>query len=308
MVGLSRRSIENYKVALKHWQTFVGPMPVEKITSKVIAGFQHVLLQRMASATVNAYLRPIKALLRFAADEDSGRLIQKAPKIRMLKEPRRVPLALTLDEFSKVLDTSRAWPGEIGGSPAGAWWLALLLVAWETGLRYTALLSIRTIDFVPESGGLYCQPETQKDNEGMWFQLTPDALRAVLAIYNPDELLLFHSGVKIETVGRWFRKVLDDSGIYAPKGCGMRFHRIRKSKASYTKTLGGDAQAALGHSDSSVTKRYFDPRIVKPVKQPTMPSPDCPHRAKILLPGPIALLPRPETTKPRSTPEGEAAA
>jgi len=98
-------------------------------------------------------------------------------------------------------------------------------------------------------------------------------LGALLVIWSPDRDLLFPRRVTIGTVGRWFRRILDDSGIYAPKGCGMRFHRIRKSKASYTELAGGDAQRALGHSARSVTERYLDPRIVGRAKQPAMPRP-----------------------------------
>ena len=42
----------------------------------------------------------------------------------------------------------------------------------------------------------------------------------------------------------------------------MRIHRIRRSTASYIKAAGGDAPSQLGHSSSTVTARYFDPRIV----------------------------------------------
>jgi hypothetical protein len=37
--------------------------------------------------------------------------------------------------------------------------------------------------------------------------------------------------------------------------------------------MGGDATRALGHSDRSVTERYFDPRIVGTARQLFMPSP-----------------------------------
>ena len=94
-----------------------------------------------------------------------------------------------------------------------------------------------------------------------------------MTITNHCSPLLFGDSVAVSTVGKWFRKILDRSGIYAPKGSGMRFHRIRKSKASYTESLGGDAQRALGHSSRSVTERYLDPRITQLSRVQYMPRP-----------------------------------
>jgi len=270
--GSSPKTVAAYRTALNHWRRLVGPMPVRQIASEGFARFQGRLVQEVGPASCNTYCAHLMVLLRFAADEDVG-LLARPPKWRKLKEPKRSPLALTLEEFRKVLATVQKEEGRIGGYPAAAWWTALLLVCWETGLRYTALLLLRSIDVVWDSGGLFCQADTQKDKEAMWFELPPHVLEAIRAVYDPGRELLFGRDVTIETVGRWFRRILDRSGIYAPKGCGQRFHRLRRSKASYTEAMGGDPTRALGHSDRSVTERYFDPRIVGAAKQPFMPSP-----------------------------------
>ncbi len=137
------------------------------------------------------------------------------------------------------------------------------MVAWDTGLRHRALLLLTTDDWTPAPVGISCQAETQEDAEGQWFPLPPDTAAAVEPLLAGGRVgLLFPREVAIETIGRWFRRILDGSGIVAPHGSGMRFHRLRRSKASYTKLAGGDATAALGHSTSSVTARYFDPRIL----------------------------------------------
>jgi len=272
LVGKRPRTIKTYKMIVGRWNCYKQTVPIDSIGSAEIAGFQAFVLQTCGPATANSYCRHLMAMLRFAADEDVG-LLDRPPKCSKLKEHKNSPLALTVEEFSKVLATAREWPGEIAGYPASVWWTALLLVCWETGLRYTALLLLRSIDMLFDSAGLLCQADTQKDKEAMWFDLPPHVLDAVQAIHDPTRELLFPRDVTIETVGKWFRVILDNSGIYAPKGSGMRFHRIRKSKASYTEANGGDAQKALGHSARSVTERYLDPRIVGRAKQPPMPSP-----------------------------------
>jgi integrase len=274
LVGKSSGTVENYRAALKHWKRFTPNPPIRQIDGRLLASFQAALLQTgVAPATVNGYTRPLKAMLRLAADEEYA-VIVRVPKLRLLREPKRVPLALTVEEFGKVLVQSQQVQGMIGWHPAAVWWRAVLLTAWETGLRYKALLALRTIDFLPDSGGLHCQAETQKTKEAQWFALSATTIAAIQAIVRPHEPLLFHPGVVSETVGEWLRQILDRSGIYAPQGSGQRWHRLRRSKASYTAAAGGDAQRALAHSAASVTAKYLDPRIAKPPRQPPMPLPE----------------------------------
>jgi len=280
LAGSSSKTVAAYRSALNHWKDLMGPLPVGQVDTEQLASFQARLVREVGPVSTNTYCGHLMTLLRFAADEDVG-LLASPPKWRRLKEPKRSPLALTVEEFQKVLETARLWPRPIAGCTAGPWWTALLLVCWETGLRYTALLLLRSVDVVWDSRGLFCQADTQKDKEAMWFELPAHVLDAIRAIYDPKRTLLFPRVVTIDTVGRWFRRILDRSGIYAPKGCGQRFHRLRRSKASYTEAMGGDATRALGHSDRSVTERYFDPRIVGTAKQPFMPSPLPPSRPRL---------------------------
>jgi len=272
LIGSSRKTISAYRTAVNRWRLFAGQVPIDRIDAKLLAGFQQHLLQDVGPASANTYCSHLLVILRSAMDEDLA-MVLRMPKWNKLREPKRSPLALTVEEFSKVLEAARLWPGLIAGYPGAAWWSALLLVGWETGLRYTALLSLRSVDVVWDSGGLYCQADTQKDKEAIWCPLPPHVLEAVRSIYDPSRELLFPRTVTIDTVGRRFRQILNRSGIYAPKGCGQRFHRIRRSKASYTEALGGNPTQALGHSDRAVTEKYLDPRIVNAVCQPFMPAP-----------------------------------
>jgi integrase len=270
LIGRSPRTIEGYKTALSIWSQWPGHTTLVRTETRTLAQFAQWILETRGAASANCYVRHIMAILRFAMESED---IGSVPRWTKLKEPKRVPLALTVEEFGKVLATAQNWRRKNCGYSGSVWWLAVLLTAWETGLRLTALLTLRTIDVLWDSAGLLCQPDDQKDSEGMWFALQPDTLVALRAIWEPDRVLLFPRKVEVTQVGRWFRRILDQSGIYAPKGCGLCFHRVRKSKASYTEAAGGDAQRALGHSARSVTERYLDPRIVGRAYQPPMPLP-----------------------------------
>lgn len=272
LVCASPDTIEHYRLSVKHFARVKPGLSIGLIDGKAIAAFRNAMAVGRSSATVNSYTRPIMAMLRMAAEEEYS-LLGRVPKIKKIKENLRSPLALTMGEFQKVLARVKTLEDTIGGYPAPDWWEAVLLTFWESGLRFKALLAVRTVDLVWENSGFFSQAENAKDKEGDWHPLQAATLAAIRKIFDPIRELLFPHDIAVETIGKRFRKILDTSGIYAPHGCGMRFHRLRRSKASYTELNGGDAQRALGHSARSVTERYLDPRIVGRCKQPTMPMP-----------------------------------
>lgn len=264
LVGKSPGTFCGYAMALRQWSRF-SDVPIQQIDSRLLAGWQAWLLPGHSPATVNSYMRHIRAILNFAASEEVG-ILARPPTIRMLREPRRSPLALTVEEFAAVLRTAAR-------EPNAPLWRALLLVAWETGLRLRGLLSLRPIDVLFPQSGLYCQAEGMKNAVAQWFPLQEETLAAIRGIYSVENNRLFNFRCKAGQVSRTLRRILDTSGIFAPHGSGMCFHRLRRSRASYVKLLGGDATAALGHSRPEVTARYLDARIVGAAAQPKMPMP-----------------------------------
>ncbi len=272
MVCATADTLEHYRLSVKHWARVHPGLPISSVDSRSILAFQQDISVGRSPATVNSYSRVIKAILRMAAS-DEHQLLLKAPKVKRIAERRKSPLALTVDEFAKILAHVRTLPGTIGGYPTVDLWTALLLTCWESGLRFTALLDVRTVDLLWDDKGFFGRPDVAKDKEGDWYPLQDATLEAIRKIYDPIREYLFPHSRAISTIGKKFRVILNASGIYAPKGSGMRFHRLRRSKASYTELAGGDAQRALGHSARSVTERYLDPRIVGRTKQPAMPMP-----------------------------------
>jgi integrase len=119
MVRASDGTIENYRQALKHWRSICGDQQISDIDSLALATFQRGLASR-SPATVNGYTRPILAMLRLATDEEYG-LLDRMPRVRFLKEPRRSPLALTLDEFRQVLSSVQQVRTPVAGCSGGVW-------------------------------------------------------------------------------------------------------------------------------------------------------------------------------------------
>jgi integrase len=263
LVGCARPTIALYEVSLRHWERWPGRVPLDRIDSPSLAQFAEWMLPGRSPVSVNSYMRPILAILHFAADEDD---IAKAPKFRRLREPKRVPLAFTIDEFNAVMAETGKEDYLIGGIRAKLWLPSFFCADWESGLRVNALLSIVSFDMLLEQGGFYCQAEKQKDAEADWYPLSPATLELIQKIYDPRRKLVW----PLDKTVYWLRDRLTDmmnrSGIYSPGGSCSKFHRLRKSTASYMAAAGLDAQKKMGHSSPKTTERYLDPRIVRSAK------------------------------------------
>ena len=241
LVGRSPRTLEAYDTSLTLWSRWPGTVLLTHIDTRTMAHFAEWLLPGRSPTSVNSYVKPLMAILRHAENEDD---IGRVPKYRKLKEPKRVPLALTECEFLSILSVVDHMTGpRIHGIRRRLWWRSLLCVDWETGLRITALLSVRMGDVLLDQDGLYCQAEQQKDREADWFPLSPATMGLVRLIHDPRRELLWPMDVCPKWLRQQFRDIFKRSGIYAPKGAGMAFHRIRRSTASYIAAAGGEARA-----------------------------------------------------------------
>ena len=100
---LSPKTLESYKDALNSFESFFGVhRSIESITSKEMSAWAADLLDGgRKPISVNVYLRSIKAAFNRAVYWD---LIQKAPRIEMLKVPKHQPRHLSEQQFQAILD------------------------------------------------------------------------------------------------------------------------------------------------------------------------------------------------------------
>lgn len=261
LVGCSSRTIQAHKTALRLWGRWPDRVPIAEITSRHLARYSAWLLPGRSAASVNSYIRPILAILNYAARDGD---IPKAPTYRKLREPIRSPLAFTKGEFVAVLRVAESLDGTIAGIRACLWWPSFLCAGFETGLRIQAELSIASRDVLLDQRGFFCQAEPQKDKEAAWFPLSPGTMDRIRAIFDSRRERLWPADRNVDTLRARLRQMMADAKIYAPMGACSVFHRLRKSTASYIAAAGGNAQLKMGHSSPSTTKHYLDSRIVRP--------------------------------------------
>lgn len=208
-------------------------------------------------STANKVRGQLVALWNFAAKRG---LIATWPTLRKYQEYRREPTAWSKEQLGVLFEQCRRQCGKIGTAPANLWWLTLLSVLWDTGLRIGAAVKLewKQIDF--ERGYILVKAEQQKDREDAWFRLHEHTL-ALLKLLRADR----RDGVVFEwpycKTYLWlmFGKLLRQAGL--PNGRRDKFHKIRRSVASWFEVAGGNATELLGHSGREITRLYLDPTI-----------------------------------------------
>lgn len=215
-----------------------------------------ILTDGRSPATANKVRAQLVALWTFAADRG---LVSSRPTIRKYREYRREPTAWTREQLHELFEACHRVPGWIGEVRAYLWWLSLHSFLWDTGLRIGAALQVRfdQVDF--DRSLVLIQAEQQKDHEDKWFRLHLDTITLLKAIRTHRDVIFAwpHSA---PVLWHRYRRILLDAGL--PAGRRDKFHKMRRSTASWVKFAGGDAQDAMGHSCPQTTAKYLDPTIV----------------------------------------------
>lgn len=196
-------------------------------------------------------------------------MIDTWPVLPRIVVPERVPQAWLTHEMQRLVESAGHEQGLVCGLEKSRWWRLAILVSYETGERVGSLLALRWMDV--QGCNILFRAERRKGRRR-------DILREI-SVRTADELMAFRGSRGGEDlVFPWqhtytllYRRlgaILARAGL--PTDRRSKFHRIRKTTASYYEAAGGDAQRLLDHA-SPVTKRaYIDPRIVRQASAPDM--------------------------------------
>jgi len=256
--GISDRTILLYGFSIGSYEKHLGrPANTADLNEIEVARFLLARAKVRCPATASKDRAQLRALWEFAARRG---LVDKFPAIRRIVVPERIPEAWTSDELSRLVAAAGATKGAVSGIPAGLFWTALLMVLYETGERIGAAMQVRWDDV--RNGMIVFRAETRKAGRR-------DTCRA-LSAQCQESLCAIQSGSDL--VFPWDRsygylwyvmgKICKRAGL--PQNRRSKFHRIRKTTASFYQAAGGSAQSLLDHSSPAVTRRYLDPRIVAP--------------------------------------------
>jgi len=183
------------------------------------------------------------------------------PELPRIKVAKSLPTgrAYTSEDVAKMIRQARHRRGRTGGKLSCWWWSTLLYMAYCTGERATALLSLRWGELDLERRRVVFKGETRK---GSTHDIERDFTEQLAAMMLPQR------GQPNELVWHWDRArgSLWTSLKLLCRLAGVRyrgFHGLRRTRASYAALAGGTAAATqvLDHSDPRLQERYVDSQI-----------------------------------------------
>jgi len=256
--GIGSRTVRIYGFTLTAWADLLGrPPEVGDLEELEVARFLSHRLATRSVATAAKDRAQIRALWEFAVRRG---LTDRWPQIRPIRVPERVPQAWLTDELQRLLAAASEREGSIAGVPAAAFWRASILVCYETGCRIGELLGLEWRDVSP--AGILFRAENRKGGRRDIFRpISPPVAEALEAIRR-DRPEVFAWDRCYSNLWRHLGMICKAAGL--PDDRGSKFHRIRKTHASYAAAAGLDAQRLLDHASPVTTRAYLDPRIVRP--------------------------------------------
>ena len=263
--NLDAKTMKLYGMLLGRLRAFLGREPtVADLDDLVISRY---LRARATQSWRGKTVRPasvakdrvmLAAVWTLAARQ---RWAAEFPELPRIKVPKSIPTgrAYTAEDVAALIRRALTRKGLTGGRPSAWWWASLLYMAFCTGERATALLSLRWGELDIERRRVVFLGSTRK---GSTHDIERDFTQQLADMMRPQ------AGAPGDLVWPWdrHRGSLWTSLKLLCRLAGVRyrgFHGLRRTRASYAALAGGTAAATavLDHSDPKMQERYVDPLI-----------------------------------------------
>ena len=161
----------------------------------------------------------------------------------------------------RIMDACKAARGRVGHVQANLFWPALISFIFDTAERIGAVLEVRRGDLSGE--WVTVRGEFRKGGKrDARYKLRKETLELLDRIKVDGQELIFHWPLDRNYIYNRFGRLLEAADL--PNTPRNKFHKIRRTTASFYQAAGCDATRLLGHSNQRVTKAsYLDPSIVK---------------------------------------------
>ena len=238
-----KASIESDKIHLRWLDKHLSGRDLETINRTLIDRITETkLAEDVTNATVNRVLEVLRAILRRCVEE--WEWIDKAPKIRMLKEPTRRIRFLTREEAQRVL---AELPVHLANMAA---------FALATGLRRANVTGLRWQQIDLDRSLAWIHPDQAKARKAIAVPLNAEALAIVRSLQGKHATHVFtYKGNTITQVSTktWYM-ALQRAGIE-----NFRWHDLRHTWASWHVQSGTPLfalQELGGWESSEMVRRY----------------------------------------------------
>ncbi len=183
-------------------------------------------------------------------------------RVRKIKTPTKIPQCWSAEQLKALLDTAAAltgtWRGRshARGIKRADWWVAWILVNYNSGLRLSDMLLIERSAIMADGRFTVVQHKTGKPID---CRLPPEAIAAVDAIGAASRKYIFGGVLNRRTIQDEFKFL-----TFRAKLPGS-IKWLRKSGATWCEaSTPGSASQFLGHRSPELAARhYLDPRFLK---------------------------------------------
>lgn len=265
---IKERTVEAYLNAFDHWEHFTGdpdnpeefpPDPdIHQITNLTLSKFKSRFLRQYSPATFNKVRAHLLAVLNRLGPKQkhnpAGLEILPdfvfVPRAKELEKPPRVASDAEIDAIYQAA-ANATWPKfEFG---PGAWWQALIVFLFNTGLRRNDFLALRTQDVDLENQCFEFRAE--KTGKFRRLPLHASAVEHFRRIWSDREFVFPKPSGKRSLYQHW-HKIQDAAGIETAKH--FTFHQLRSTCGSRLFSVSpGAAQEMLGHSSINTTRKSY---------------------------------------------------
>lgn len=224
-------------LALRLLMDVVGKKAALRAIDKAkIDKFRAVSLARVKPQSVNTYLRHIKASLNAAVELG---YIEKVPKIKFAKVPKRYPATLTKKEINKILARAKKDDYQM--------WRIIGFALW-TGCRRCEVRGARFEKISDHKITIVGKGNRQRNVPIL------DSVKQYIG--KPRHIGPMFDQCHIDNYSKRFKAIARNSGV--PKA---KFHALRHSSASFMISSGVNYKAVqkiMGHQDFRTTELYIE--------------------------------------------------
>jgi integrase len=258
-----------YEVALRQWQLATGDPPLREIKDETVALFRDYLLRQSGRKqnstksvnTVRTEMQMIQTLLDKCGppgpkNRDGRGLLKVVPWAQRPRKELRIPKTVSLDSLGKCYAAANEMElPSVAGIQTGDWWRALLVVAYNTGLRHASLFALRWEHVEWENCRATIPASCMKSRRPQvihFNRVTLKHLQRIRRVSGP----VFPFPQARRRFWQLLHLLQKRAGIPEAEWFGL--HGLRRTLATLLwEESPGAAQFALGHTTSDVTRQHY---------------------------------------------------
>jgi site-specific recombinase XerD len=252
----SEHTVRSYEYAIKLFLDFIQAKDfsdIEKVTSAKCREFQSHLMEDKAKSSINAYVRPLKALFNWLI-ENEYLTVTPFGKVKYLKTAKVMPVFLSEEEISAMINACKNVEEEF-----------IFTLMLTTGLRRNELVKLKLVDI--EDNHILVHGKGSKDRRLILQPAVVALMKDYLDYRNTkysdkSEYLLVSKmscGYSGESIRQKIQRIGERAGLSPERLEKIHPHTLRHTFATNLVGSGADiriVQGALGHANLNTTMIY----------------------------------------------------